>query len=301
VASKFSVQQNAGSVTPPVGFTNYLGVTSLSAYSITSTARFVVQYRGEGYSTSDLNWGAANASPVTLSLWVRSSLTGSFGGSLMNASTNRSYPFLYAVSAANTWELKTITVPGDTTGTWGTGNGEGVRLTFGLGNGSTESATAGAWASGFFLSATGATSVVGTSGATFYITGVQLEKGSTATAFDYRPYTTELALCQRYFFKWTGTNFATYTVGYGEDTTQSTQHIIFPVQMRTTPTMAISGANRISPGPVSVTTSTINYSQLGNFGGYFGFTCAGVVTLNKFYIFGANNDASAFLSGSAEL
>jgi hypothetical protein len=136
-----------------------------------------------------------------LSFWVRSSLTGTFGGALANAAFNRSYPFTYTINSANTWEYETITIPGDTTGTWPTDNGNSFQLFFGLGIGSTYSGTAGSWAGSGYISATGATSVIGTNGATFYITGVQLERGSTASSFEYRPYGTELALCQRYYEK----------------------------------------------------------------------------------------------------
>ena len=199
-ASKFSVQQNAGSVTPPSGYTNYLGATSTSAYSVLSTESFGIVQRIEGFNCADLGWGTVNAQPVTLSFWIRSSLTGTFGGSLRNSALDRSYPFSYTVSSANAWEQKSITISGDTTGTWLANNGSGIILKFSLGAGSSQSTTAGSWAVGNYDSSTGATSVVGTNGATFYITGVQLEKGSTATSFDYRPYGTELALCQRYYF-----------------------------------------------------------------------------------------------------
>ncbi len=198
-ASKYSVQQNAGSVTPPQGFKNYLGVTSLSAYSVVFGDIFNLQQRIEGLNVSDLGWGTATASAVTLSFQVRSSLTGTFGGAVYNYNGTRSYPFTYTISSANTWTTVSVNIAGDTSGTWLTDNGIGLFVSFGLGVGSTYSATAGSWASGYYTSATGATSVVGTSGATFYITGVQLEKGSTATSFDYRPYGTELALCQRYY------------------------------------------------------------------------------------------------------
>jgi hypothetical protein len=198
-SSKFTLQQNAGSVTPPVGFTNYLGATSTSAYSIVSSDVFALYHRIEGLNCADLAWGTASAATVNLSFWVRSSLTGTFGGSFRNSSNNRSYPFSYTISASNTWEQKTITIAGDTTGTWSTNTETGIQVCFGLGVGSTFSGTAGSWSASSLLSATGATSVVGTNGATFYITGVQLEKGSTATSFDYRPYTTELQLCQRYY------------------------------------------------------------------------------------------------------
>ena len=196
-SSKLTIQQ---STVAPSGFSNSLLVTSTSAYSITSTDEFEVTQPVEGFNTADLSWGTASAQAVTLGFWVRSSLTGTFGGAIGNNAFNRSYPFSYTISAANTWEYKTVTIAGDTTGTWvGATNGIGLYVYFGLGVGSTKSGTAGSWAGSYFVSATGATSVVGTNGATFYITGVQLEKGSTATSFDYRPYGTELALCQRYY------------------------------------------------------------------------------------------------------
>jgi hypothetical protein len=198
-ASKYSVQRNAGSVATPTGFTNYLGITSLATTTVGSSDYFLLRQNIEGFNVADLSCGTANAQPVTLSFWVRSSLTGTFGGSLQNGTQNRSYPFSYTISAANTWEQKSVTIAGDTTGAWITDNGIGIIVNFGLGVGSTQSGTAGAWNSNNNWSTTGATSVVGTSGATFYITGVQLEKGSTATSFDYRDYGRELVLCQRYF------------------------------------------------------------------------------------------------------
>lgn len=201
-ASKGTWQQNAGSVTPPIGFSKYLGFTSSSAYSVASGDQFIITQYIEGFNTADLGFGTANAKTFTLSFWVYSSLTGTFGGSFQNGAQNRCYPFTYTVSSANTWTQISITVAGDTTGTWvGATNGYGLAVNFSLGTGTTYSGTAGAWASATGLtSATGAVSVVGTSGATFYITGVQLEIGSSATGFEYRQYQQELALCQRYAF-----------------------------------------------------------------------------------------------------
>ncbi len=196
-ASKFTAQQSS---TAPAGFSNSMLFTVTSAVTVGSTDNFMFSQRVEGFNFADLGWGTTDAKSVTLSFWVRSSLTGTFGGSFQNSAENRSYPFTYTISAANTWEQKTVTVAGDTSGTWvGATNGVGLKLWFGLGLGSTYSGTAGAWAGATYFSATGATSVVGTNGATFYITGVQLEKGSAATSFDYRPYGTELQLCQRYY------------------------------------------------------------------------------------------------------
>jgi len=195
-ASKATVAQSSTAAT---GYINSLLATSSSAYSVAAGDYFAYGQKIEGLNISDLAWGTASAATVTLSFWVRSSLTGTFGGALRNSAADRSYPFSYTISSANTWEQKSVTIAGDTSGTWLTTSGVGIRLTLGFGVGTTFSSTAGAWGAGNYLSATGATSVVGTNGATFYITGVQLEKGSTATSFDYRSYGTEFQLCQRYF------------------------------------------------------------------------------------------------------
>ncbi len=197
--SKFTVQRNAGSVTPPTNFINYLGFTVASAVSVAASDFFATRHHIEGFNISDLGWGTANAQTVTLSFWVRSSLTGTFGGTLTNSDQDRSYPFSFSISAANTWEQKAITVSGPTSGTWLSDNGRGITLAFSLGAGTTYSGTANTWNTGLYFAPTGATSVVGTNGATFYITGVQLEAGSVATPFERRPYGTELALCQRYY------------------------------------------------------------------------------------------------------
>jgi hypothetical protein len=247
-SSKLTAQQNAGSVTPPVGFSKYLGYTSSSAYSITSSDYFTIQQGIEGFNMADLNWGTANAKTITLSFWVRSSLTGTFGGSLRNASADRSYPFTYTINAANTWEYETITIAGDTSGTWGATNGGGIYLGIGLGVGSTLSGTAGAWAGSNFRSATGATSVVGTNGATFYITGVQLEVGTQATSFEYRQYGTELALCQRYCWKYGGvaTQYLNGPGLYSDGNTIIFGSIPNPVPMRIGASLTVVGSPRVA-------------------------------------------------------
>jgi len=237
--NKLSIGQNAGGLTGsnlPAGFTNYMGFTSLSAYSITAGDIFGVAQNIEGYNTADFAWGTASASAVTLSFKVYSSLTGTFCGSLRNSAGSRSYPFSYSIPTANTWTTISITIAGDTSGTWLTTNGIGILLFFSLGSGSTYSGTAGSWSGSTYTSATGATSVVGTNGATFYITGVQLEKGSTATSFDYRPYGTELALCQRYCEIGDVNVIAAYIVA-----TVVVGSTSFKVTKRATPTLTYSG------------------------------------------------------------
>jgi hypothetical protein len=259
--SKFTVQQNAGSVTPPVGFTNYLGVTSSSAYTVPAGQLYQIYQSIEGFNISDLGWGTVNAKTITLSFWVRSSLTGNFGGALKNSNGTRSYPFIYTISAANTWEQKSVTIAGDTTGTWLTTNGLGLNVVFGLGVGSTFSGTAGAWAAGNFSSVTGATSVVGTNGATFYITGVQLEVGTQATSFEYRQYQQELALCQRYYET---TSFPQTTFGIsqvkicivGSTTTSNANGFSFIVTKRASPTIVLYSRNNTANSASLVATGS---------------------------------------------
>lgn len=260
-ASKYSVQQ---SLIAPSSFSNSMLFTSLSAYSVLAADNFQFEQRIEGFNFSDMAWGTSNAQTITLSFWVRSSLTGTFGGSLRNSAGDRSYPFSYSISAANTWEQKAITILGDTTGTWiGGTTGVGLRVGFGLGVGSNFSGTAGSWSGSNLLSATGATSVVGTNGATFYITGVQLEAGPVATPFERRPIGTELALCQRYYTQ-VGT-----TVGIS---TELGRILINPpnVPMRITPAISI---DRVYNGESGVTLGT-NVAVTSNTGGS-GYTATG--------------------------
>jgi len=301
--SKLTAQQSSTAAT---GFIKSLLTTSSSAYSIVAADYFMINQRVEGLNVFDLGWGAAGAATVTLSFWVRSSLTGTFGGAINNAANDRSYPFTYTISVANTYEYKTITIAGDTGGTWLTTNGVGMTIRFGLGVGSTYSGTAGAWAAAGYFSATGATSVVGTNGATFYITGVQLEKGSTATSFDYRPYGTELALCQRYYVKYSssGASNQAFLIGVvGNSTTGQMCGTNFANPMRTSPTGSSSGGTTLrifdgSGAPVitslsaqssSITTASLDFIASG----------AGLTTGRPALII--PNGVSCYVDFSAEL
>jgi hypothetical protein len=262
VASKFTVQQNAGSVTPPAGFANYLGVTSSSAYSVGASDVFWLSQYVEGYNIADLAWGTANAKTVTLSFYVYSSLTGTFGGALRNSANTRSYPFTYTISAANTWEQKSVTVAGDTTGTWLTTTGTGINLVFGLGVGSTTSGTAGAWAATNYVSATGAVSVVGTSGATFYVTSVQLEVGTKATPYEMQIYSDQISQCYRYCFVAPANWFYAYG-GSGSALVNFATTGYFPVPMRTTPTATgtIAISNCPTPSAPVLSAYMVSYNS----------------------------------------
>jgi hypothetical protein len=208
-ASKFKIGQNAGAVTPPVGFSKYMGMTSLSSYSVISSDIFLVKQPVEGYAIADLAFGTSGAKTVTVSFWVYSSITGSHSFALVGGSSSgnvRSYPQAYTISAANTWEFKTITIPGDTGATaYDSSTGVGLQLRFGLGIGSGNTGTSGSWSTNNWQGSSGCVSIVGTSGATFYLTGVQIEAGPLATTFEQRPYGLELTLCQRYY-ETSGTN-----------------------------------------------------------------------------------------------
>jgi hypothetical protein len=301
-SSKGTLQQNAGAVTPPTSFTNYLGFTSSSAYSITSSDFFVLMHKIEGFNMADFGWGTASAQSVTLSFWVRSSLTGTFGGSLENADNNRSYPFSYTISAANTWEQKTLTIAGDTTGTWGTTNGLGANIRWGLGVGSTRSGTAGSWSSTRYFSATGATSVVGINGATFFITGVQLEAGSVATPFERRPFGTELALCQRYYWKQGGNVSPAYfsTVGSAFSTTQAQIPFTFPVQMRAAPSLDAVGGQIYNPNAGATALTAASLDGATTLSGLVRVTVASGLTVDKPYSVNSSN-GNHYFAFSSEL
>jgi hypothetical protein len=260
-----SVEQSS---TAPTGFNNSLLYTVTTAdASLGASQNYSVQQRIEGFNMADFGWGTASAQTVTLSFWVRSSLTGTFGGAISNSAANRSYPFTYTISVANTWEQKTVTIAGDTTGTWLTTNGIGAYLYFATGAGSTVSGTAGAWGGADYRSATGAVNLISTAGATFYITGVQLEKGSTATSFDYRPYGTELALCQRYLpcFNTTGTAGFEIGAGFYATTTIARITVAFPVETRVSPTgvTAVNPANFTANGNANSIASAIAFGGCG--------------------------------------
>jgi hypothetical protein len=302
--SKFTIQQNAGGVTPPNGYTNYLGITSSSAYSVGVNDYFNIVQRIEGYNIADLNWGSSSALTVTLSFWVRSSLTGAFGGTLMNNAGTQSYPFTYTINTANTWEQKTITVAGSTSQTWLTTTGRGIQVQFGLGVGSNLSGTPNAWSTSALYSSTGATSVVGTNGATFYITGVQLEKGNIATSFDVRPYTTELQLCQRYFQQWGGNSVnERLTVGFNSSTTQVRTTVPLIVTMRSTPTLTVSAASdwSIEASSITAACTSVALDQPSPKIAAINFNVASGLTAGQCVQVMANSNLNSRLNLSAEL
>jgi hypothetical protein len=298
-SSKLTV---ATSTDAPTGFSNSMLVTSSSAYSVGAGDYFSVLQSIEGFNTYDLSFGNANAKTITLSFWVKSSLTGTFGGTLINGSYSRAYPFTYTISSASTWTQISVTIAGDTTGTWvGATNGVGLQVNFGLGVGANNSATAGSWTGAGKYSATGAVSVVGTNGATWQVTGVQLEVGSSATGYEYRQYGQELALCQRYYWKqaYTVANNRYGTgVGIG-DTTIDAIIINLPVTMRSSPTNSFTALGAYDGTSArNVTALNTNYSTNSVFAQQA--TADGSFTAGKVIQLYATGSTS-FVSSSAEL
>ena len=235
----FSAQQVSEA---PSGFTKSVKVTATTAdATLATTQNLHLRHAVEGFNVDDLGWGTAAAQAITISFWVRSSLTGTFGGSLRNNSSTRAYAFTYSISAANTWEYKTVTIAGDTSGTWETTNGVGILVSWGLGAGPDRSGTAGVWTGDIYVSATGAVSLIGTLNATWQITGVQLEAGDTATPFEHRSYGQELALCQRYYQVWRSPQ--TLGAGIWYDVTQILATLHYITEMRAAPTFTASGTD----------------------------------------------------------
>ena len=233
------------STTSTTGFVNSFLWTTTTGATSGASDESVIWQNIEGYNVADLAWGTASAATVTLSFWVRSSLTGTFGVSFRSPSGSRNYVGSYTINSANTFEYKTVTVAGDTTGTWATDNSTGLRITWDMGCGTSKSTTAGSWGAGNLPGLTGGVKVSQNTGATFYITGVQLEKGSTATSFDYRPYSAELAMCQRYYQKvTTGVNDRGMGVGFYYTSSTMISQIPFQTYMRAAPTLDVnSGTN----------------------------------------------------------
>jgi hypothetical protein len=241
-SGKITARQNLNSITPPAGFTSYIGLQTASAYTPAAGDYHTLRQAIEGYNVADLAWGTGGARSVTFSFWVYSSLTGTFGGVVNNAGYDRGYPYTYTIVSPNTWQFVSVTIPGDTTGTWQTGNGVGIYVGFTLGTGSTyNTGTTGAWngvtGGGYTpLAPAGVTNMISSANATFYITGVQLEPGTVATSFDFRPYGIEEMLCKRYYWQDITTNNGTWHSAFMDGNgSYPGVFLTFPVTMRAVP------------------------------------------------------------------
>jgi hypothetical protein len=252
--------QRSTTVPSSAGFVNSLIATVTTADASPGTeSGYCIRQQIEGFNVADLRFGTASASAITLSFWVRSSIAGTYAVVFQNADVSRAYAATYTINSANTFELKTITIPGDTAGTWDTTNGVGLSALWCLGGGTNRQApapTVGAWGAGIVNTITdvaGCVDWIATSGATFYITGVQLEAGSVATPFERRPFGTELALCERYYHSNGGaTSYVAQSTAYNA--------YVFPQKMRTAPSVTLT------PSQGSVNTGTISNAGFNSVG-----------------------------------
>tara|TARA_B100000131_G_scaffold108700_1_gene105556 strand:+ start:137 stop:1270 length:1134 start_codon:yes stop_codon:yes gene_type:complete len=250
----------------PVGFKYSMKWTSTSAYTPTSGKYFYTGQKIEGHNWDKLEYGTANAKTITISFWARSSITGTWSGIVKNNAQNRTYPWEYNINSANTWEYKTVTVPGCTDGTWLSGVNAGAWIYFCVGSttsGTTYLGSANSWQNSNLIGTTGSNSLVNTNGATLYITGVQVEEGSIATEFEHRSYGEELELCQRYYMK--RNLYGCCSTGFSQSGGGYNSHLMnipLPVKMRTTPTVTFDNATQsqaFQPGG-----DTANFQSFAN-------------------------------------
>ena len=285
------------SATAPAGFSQSYLATVTSAKSVAATDQTRIDQFIEGYNVADLNFGTANAKTITLSFWVRSSVTGTYCVHLGNSSSpSRSYVAEYAISSANTFEYKTITISGDTTGTWTIVNGVGFGVSFVLGMGSNFTGSAG-WQAGEKFQTSNQTQWIGTGGATFYVTGVQLEAGSVATTFDARSVGTELALCQRYYQQQFTFN------GYASNTTTIQASAPCIISMRATPTLSAGGVLTVTDGASNYAQSSLSITGVTGTPNGISFNAPNFSSLTQFRPCMNNGTASSVgsLAYSAEL
>ena len=309
VVDRFHQYQGGGGVfyyeqstDAPLGFSNSLKITVNTAdSSITSGNYYYMRYEAEGLDCSRLSLGTSDAQKFTLSFYVKSSLTGTFSGAFQNAATNRSYVFEYTINSANTWERKTVTVDGDTSGTWLTNNSVGLRVAFDLGNGSSLRSSAGSWASSGNYGSTGSVELVGTASATLYITGVQLEVGDTATDFEHRSYGEELSLCHRYFekFDYASTQFVD-SIGYSNGSSTASCMINYSTK-RAAPTITLPPAGT-SGGALAFLTGGGGYpSSIGTFTIQLPSTTAARIYGSSFGGYTIGQASALFASGSCSI
>jgi len=284
-ASKITTQQLTS--VPPNNFYNYLGITvSTAVTSIGSTDYFQISQKIEANNMSDFGWGTASGQSVTVSFWTKCSNAITLCGALQsNSSPYTSYPFLFTINSANTWQYITVSIPAPASGTnWSTGTNIGIYFQINLAVGTTYSGTANAWNNSNLFGATGASSLMGTVGNYLYITGVQLEVGTQATSFDFRDYTRELQMCQRYYYArlHTSTNSSNTQTYPGSCTyvAMSTSGMLgqslFPVTMRAAPTLVFNAGGNVGKlWNVDTASPTVSFTASQNWWDVNG--CSGLV------------------------
>jgi hypothetical protein len=273
VTQSSSMSINSSSSVPG-GFTTSIQLFT-NPITVGASDYFNINQKIEGLNIADLQWGTAAAKSITISFWFYSSIAGTFSGSIQNSAADRSYVFSFSMPSASTWTYSTITVPGDTTGTWLKTNGVGMVLSISVGTGSNYLNTAGAWYTGNYLAATGSTNLSSSGNSVFRLTGVQLESGSVATPYEMQIYSDQLARCQRYYLIVTPASGVT-GAGFCNTATQAYSLNRMQTTMRAAPTVSITGTISAvtviwSGAGLALTSFTVNTTTTDT------FICYGVV------------------------
>tara|TARA_R110000868_G_scaffold95825_2_gene263416 strand:- start:2220 stop:3983 length:1764 start_codon:yes stop_codon:yes gene_type:complete len=294
------------------GFAKSLKITSTTAdTSIAANQYAVLTQHIEGNNFAHLAFGSASAKQIVVSFWVKATVTGTYSFTVHNNGASRLLPTAFTISASNTWEKKTVVIAGDTSGTWLTDTGRGLSVNFYTALGSNYLGTSGVWNGSGIYGVTGQANAWASVNNVFAITGVQLEQGSVATPFEQRPIGTELALCQRYYWRNSSSNagsvYALFGVGQGDTTTNVEGTITFPVTMRTAPTSiettataanyAFYGATVISAltsVPIFGSSNSTTHTQ------GVSFRSTSAATVGRSYQLLANNNNTAYIGYSAE-
>ena len=303
--SKFSVTRSDDH---PDDFHKSLLVTSLSAATVGADHEHGITTKIEGHDMAQLAFGTSSAKSATLSFYVKSSLTGTFGGLVGNSALNMSYVFSYTISSANTWERKTITIPPTTSGSFGTGSSNGLQVHFEFGVGSNRTAAVGWQTNTAVRGVSSQVNLIATNAATWRMTGLQLEVGSVATDFEHRSYGDELAKCQRYYQRFadsaTGGNYL--GIGSNYSTAQSYMFIRFFTEMRTAPSIDQTNISNSYVIYDSANQGGISFAQFSGFAGESsrgtGLYKGGLsTTAGLSSIFQVVNGTGSYLAASAEL
>jgi len=285
---RFNIQKNSTCVISgiqtsdvPTGqsFSNALRAQVTTADATIAAGDYAfISHRFEGYNVADLHYGTANAKTATLSFWVKSSISGTYCVSLTNYADSRGIPINYSINSPDTWEYKTITISGDTTGTWEKTNSGGMNMAWTLGAGTDYQATNNTWTGSVELATSSQTQWISTLNATFYLTGVQLEAGTVATPFERRSYGQELSLCRRYFQRIYDPPMRGVGTG-GTNGGASRLCLFFSDTMRALPTLTISGTFTFWNGAATQTGGTLaGYFQGGPDGMDLDITISGAFT-----------------------
>jgi len=271
-ANTFNGQQVSDA---PAGFNKSIKINVVNTRTVAPTNNMCLVQRIEGNNIIDFAWGTSSAKPITISFWVKSSVTGTYSARIASIITSTySYVYTYTVNVANTWEYKVINIPGPTVGTWADDIRTGIDFLYNLGSGSQYlTSTANQWLSNDYHGLNGTINFSSqTAGSTIQFTGIQLEPGSSATPFEFRPIGTELQLCQRYFQKsyqqdvkpgssTASRNAVSHVYGPG-----GYQNIWWrlPVTMRTIPTPTAYNPNTGTVGEIYNSSNGVNYTIVFN-------------------------------------